>query len=420
MTSLLSRGIAIGVLLLALSSSFEASTAKATPNTPGGSTTSSRDPGGNFELDLELEQSILQKIREKDPRFVAVFDSIPIESFGREKISLPMNYNIFRGNSSLRSLSKDERDLLMLLSPQHQPKREVEREDAGCNANCDDDDSQKQKPQEAASNNHRALALLFVLKEKLEVAHELVLGVTRDELETAEYAATHPGRTSWSQDHPLDDSADWIHAIIHRLEGSTLGEGNQPGYENAKYWILGGPKLLERPVANHPVRKIMAECAPRIAPVCVSARGLLSRCSSGIGNYGGDGEGDSKHGDSDDDNDTAIITTKEYSVLAGGGKTRKVVPSLNEGEWDDLAFIELCRLREEQETKEETNISTAAAAAADNNDGNTNTHRVLVLSETECREIVDLQRFELLCLLQLELRTGTSKQAKQLESEQQL
>ena len=155
------------VLLLALSSSSEASTAKATPNTPGGRA-SIRDLGGNLELDLELERSILQKIRKKDPCFGAVFDSIPIESFGREKTSLPMNYNIFRGKSSLRSLSKGERNLLMLLSPQPQPKRKIEREDAGWNVNCDDDDSQKQK--KAASNN-RALALMFVLKENLEVAH---------------------------------------------------------------------------------------------------------------------------------------------------------------------------------------------------------------------------------------------------------
>ena len=49
----------------------------------------------------------------------------------------------------------------------------------------------------------------------------------------------------------------------------------------------------------------------------------------------------------------------------------------HEHEWDDLAFIDICRLREEG-----------------------------ALTEAECEEVADLQRAELLFLLQIELQNA--------------
>mmetsp|Transcript_17474 Transcript_17474/g.48244 ORF Transcript_17474/g.48244 Transcript_17474/m.48244 type:complete len:395 (+) Transcript_17474:831-2015(+) len=362
--------------------------------TPGSSTGFSGLGAGDA-----TQQSILRQIHDEDSRVAEILDSIQAGSFGKHNTSpLPMNYNIFRGKSSLRSLSRDDRELLFsLILPSSKSERVAKAIDE--NENENEKNSRSQTQRNAALN--RVLALLFLLKENLEVAHELVLGVTLDELETAEYAATHPGKTSWLRDHPLDDSADWIHAIVHRLEGSALGEVDQPGYENAKYWILGGPKLLERPAADHPVRKLMARCAPRIAPVCVSTRGLLWSSSSSSSGNNKDKDNTNTNTKTNDDpktNDHASRRRNKHRVLAGGGKFRSVVPPLTEGEWDDLAFIELYRQMEEQ-GEEQDNMG----------DGNgTTTATRPRLSEIECAEIMDLQRFEILCLLHFGLQEAAS------------
>ena len=102
-----------------------------------------------------------------------------------------------------------------------------------------------------------------------------------------------------------------LHAAIHRIvEGSALGEGDATGYENAKYWLAGGPKLLDHPAA-HPVREALARLAKKHAPHCVEQGGVVAS------------------------KDT------RYSVLSGGGKTRSIcVPA---GQWDDYAFLNLCQ-----------------------------------------------------------------------------
>lgn len=285
-----------------------------------------------------------------------ILDVGQVESVFREKTPFSMEYGVFKGVSSLRSLSHNETRLL---------HRRAYVQDHDKDDDKDETEEQHRSCPAATAAFYRAASLLFVIRGKLEVAHELVLGVTPHELDTAEYAATHPGQTSWSKDHPLTDSADRIHALIHRLEGSALGEGNHSGFDNAKYWILGGPKLLDKP-ADHWVKAVLEARAPLIAPLCVARRKLLSpRTSSrrqhlNIDTYQGKGTNKLR---------------PEHSIPVAGGKTRAVLPNLKEGEWDDLAFIDLCRLREGGK----------------------------VLSEEECKEIMELQRLELLCLLQFEL-----------------
>jgi hypothetical protein len=172
--------------------------------------------------------------------------------------------------------------------------------------------------------HYRACAALLWLHGHPDAAHEVLLGVTLEHLDSAEYAATHRGQTTWAQDHPLTDSADLLHAALHRLvEGSALGEGHQSGYANAQYWLAGGPKLRDRP-ARHPVRASLTRIAQQHTPRCV-ARVMAPE-------------------------------DRHYTIPAGGGKMRTVcVPC---GQWDDYAFLELCRqwaegTLEEKELEEE-------------------------------------------------------------------
>ena len=119
-----------------------------------------------------------------------------------------LQYSIFRGTSALRHLSTED--------------------EAVVNPNA---------------FGSTACAALLLLRGHPDAAHEVLLGVTKTNLEEAEYAATHPG-SGWAEAHPLSDSADMLHAILHRLEGPAVGEGNHTGYVNAKYWLAGGGKRV--------------------------------------------------------------------------------------------------------------------------------------------------------------------------------
>jgi hypothetical protein len=172
-----------------------------------------------------------------------------------------------------------------------------------------------------------------------DAAHELVLGVTWNNIDEAEYAVTHRGQTNWTQNHPLTDTDDLIHAALHRLEASARGEGNHAGYANAKYWVTGGEKALVQP-AHHVVRTGLVKIAREHAPWCVNA-GVIS------------------HG-------------ATHVIIADGGKTRNVfVPR---GEWDGLCFCDICERRERGE-----------------------------LSEQEAKQVSILQRADLVLLLRTEL-----------------
>jgi hypothetical protein len=186
---------------------------------------------------------------------------------------------------------------------------------------------------------HRACAVLLLLGGNADAAHELVLGVTWNTIEEAEYAATHRGQTNWTQNHPLTDTDDFIHAALHRLEASARGEGNHTGYANAKYWLAGGGKALLQP-AQLVVRTGLVKIARKHAPRCISA-GVISSGATHV-------------------------------IIADGGKTRNVfVPS---GEWDGFCFCDICERRERGE-----------------------------LSQQEANEVSILQRAELALLLRTEL-----------------
>jgi len=70
------------------------------------------------------------------------------------------------------------------------------------------------------------------------------LGFNSTSIDEAEYAAMNPG-TSWSEDHSLNSHQDMLHALIHRIEGEHMGKCGYTGYENAKYWLVRGGKMLE-------------------------------------------------------------------------------------------------------------------------------------------------------------------------------
>lgn len=100
---------------------------------------------------------------------------------------LSLNYSIFGGRSALRDLPDTERHLIDL---------KLLYGDT-CLAD------------ELAA--HRACAVLLLLRGYTDAAHDVILGVTADNLDEAEYAATHRGQTNWTREHPLTDSADLIH-----------------------------------------------------------------------------------------------------------------------------------------------------------------------------------------------------------------
>mmetsp|Transcript_3174 Transcript_3174/g.7522 ORF Transcript_3174/g.7522 Transcript_3174/m.7522 type:complete len:285 (+) Transcript_3174:57-911(+) len=226
-----------------------------------------------------------------------------------QSTSLKMNYGLYRGVSVLRSFSNGDEKRF---DPSHYGLEDILALDDAKQASL-----------------YRAAAILFLLEGNLGASHEVLLGVTLPEIESAEYAATHPGQTSWAKDHPssFTDTSDWIHSMLHRLEGPNLGEGNHTGYHNARYWALGGPKSLREP-ADHPLREVLAIRGPMLAPSCV-ARGLLKQNTN-------------------------------------SDKRERI--------WDDLAFIDLCRLRHEGK-----------------------------LTEKECAEVVKLQQLEICALLHNEL-----------------
>ena len=223
------------------------------------------------------------------PIFEAAFKDASVLS---RKNSLRMDYGLFHGASTLRSLSTDDQKLF---NPSHYGIESF-------------------RTLQQKASFYRVVSLLLLLQGNLGAAHEVLLGVTFDELEEAEYAATHPGQTPWAQNHPFsfEDTSDWIHSVIHRYEGANLGEGNHTGYYNAIHWAKGGPKKLKQP-NEHVLRKILATTVSKRAPLL---------CKSVLRSVNIDSNGDGAE---------------------------------NELLWDDVAFIELCRLNHEGKlTKEES------------------------------------------------------------------
>ena len=149
-----------------------------------------------------------------------------------------MNYNISQGRSTLRDLTSiEERHLRVQMKTKMKANNDSSFSSSIFGALQillrGGDGSDK------ANNNN------FEKNSAMDKAHELILGVNMTNIEEAEYAATHPGQTSWSADHPLSTEQDIMHALIHRLEGHNVGEGGHWGYENAKYWLAGGDKKFE-------------------------------------------------------------------------------------------------------------------------------------------------------------------------------
>lgn len=199
--------------------------------------------------------------------------------------NLPIDYSIFEGKSCLRGLA--EEDLVLFQHPEFRKT---------------------------------AIACLLLMRGLSGAAHEVLLGVTPENLAQAEYAATHPGKTSWQQDHPLSTEDDMLHSLIHMWEGDLLGEGNQRGWENSKYWAAGGPKNLfdededdETPV--HPIHAVLLDEAKSVAPICF--------------------------------NQIVCQEAKSHTIIAGGGKFRKVI--VRSKRWDPFRFIDLCSRRQEFE-----------------------------------------------------------------------
>ena len=217
----------------------------------------------------------------------------------------PLRYDIFRssgGQSALRNIHEKDRHLI---------HPEILFGMATGRANSSAKKNKKRKCDQLHVHHYRVCAALLFLRGYSDASHEMLLGVSWNNIEEAEYAARHRGQTDWAEKNPLSTAADMLHAAIHRIvEGHALGEGDHSGYDNARYWLVGGPKRLDSP-DPHPVREALVRIAQEHCHQCVQETRIIAK-----------------------ENTT-------HTVLSGGGQTRTVgVPS---GHWDDFEFVELCR-----------------------------------------------------------------------------
>jgi hypothetical protein len=220
----------------------------------------------------------------------------------QDQRQLLLGYGIFSGQSALRDLDSEALALLGYL----------QESDLSLPINFDECTS-------SLSKTAVALLLLGRHHPLTDAAHEVLLGVTVANVGNAEYSATHPGETPWSDKHPLTDCDDMLHSVIHRLcEGSATGEGGLAGWENAAYWAAGGPKLQYAKddgssiTQQHPVRAALAMAAMKHAPFCMKA-GVV--CSS---------------------------PTRQHRIIARGGTHRTVI--VPQGWWDPFCFIDLIQM----------------------------------------------------------------------------
>jgi hypothetical protein len=197
---------------------------------------------------------------------------------------LLLKYTIFHGTSSLRFIGQDDIGLL------------TEAEGA------------------SSELTKTSVALILLCRNKNgDLAHEVILGVNSTNLEEAEFAAVNRGKASWSKHHPLSDTDDMLHSAIHRLcEGNFVGEGSHTGWDNAKFWAAGGPKLLydrQKRHQEHPIRRALVEAALTHTPRCVS-EGVV------CGSY-----------------------PREHTIVAEGGGFRRCF--VESGCWDPFCFVDL-------------------------------------------------------------------------------
>jgi hypothetical protein len=187
-------------------------------------------------------------------------------------------------------------------------------------------------PKSIVTGNQNSLMALYLLQEQiynitqqnlplLDGAHEIILGISWNNIEDAECYAKkrHMNNTSykWIDRYPLDTTDDFIHSIIHRIEGNNIGEGSYSGYQNAKYWFSGGPKQhTVIPTHDHPVYQSLCEIYLQIRNATTEK----------------------------EDDIIAILPSSfvhddivEYEIIAGGGATRIVKVQPNS--WDGIGVI---------------------------------------------------------------------------------
>lgn len=227
-----------------------------------------------------------------------------------EQVKLSMRYDISHGTSSLRSLNIQTTTPLL-----------------GCLQQLAENKNNKDTYEDFLLSKGAISLLLLCRHLQSDAAHEVLLGVETTNIDDAEYAATHPGKTSWAVDHPLTAYDDMVHSVLHRMcEGDLVGEGGYTGWENAAFWAAGGPKMNYYSSASssdenhrppnksdqHPVRSALAMAALQYAPDCVNA-GIVSLKQPG----------------------------QQHVIIAGGGRNRTV--SVPTGWWDPFCYIDLLR-----------------------------------------------------------------------------
>eukprot|EP00816_Leptocylindrus_hargravesii_P006664 CAMPEP_0196809106 /NCGR_PEP_ID=MMETSP1362-20130617/9078_1 /TAXON_ID=163516 /ORGANISM="Leptocylindrus danicus, Strain CCMP1856" /LENGTH=304 /DNA_ID=CAMNT_0042183685 /DNA_START=142 /DNA_END=1056 /DNA_ORIENTATION=- len=223
---------------------------------------------------------ILERVIQEAPELVRTLISATPAAASKCRQHISLQYSIFAGTSALRSVPDDDKIMVQACK--------------------------------SITQQNLAGAVLLLLRGYADAAHEVILGVDVESISEAEYAATHPGQTTWAKDHPQSDAADMFHSVLHRLEGDHVGEGGHTGFANSMYWASGGLKKLPHP-ADHPIRASLVSLAHKYAPLCVE-KGVIVGCGA---------------------NEEVV----RYSIGADGDREVTIHGS---GKWDCFRFIELC------------------------------------------------------------------------------
>lgn len=238
-----------------------------------------------------------------------------------QRIPKKVNYNITtNGSSTLRNLTDSEYQIIEEFN------------------NAD----------EHINTSNMLVPLLILLNGEIlamDKCHEMILGVNTTNIIEAEFAATHPP-TSWSKDHPLDSDQDILHAFLHRIEGTFVGEGGYRGYENAMYWLAGGSKESDSLTSHYIWEELKRYIKSK------DAFGGLNLIAEDVRNY---------------------------EIISGGGKTRVI--SVLTNTFDAFRYFMLCEKRYEDESADDSNSQ-------------------IVLTENEKDLIDDLQRKEIEIMLE--------------------
>ena len=245
-------------------------------------------------------------------------------------------------------------------------------------------------------------SLLLLLHGHADAAHEVILGVNLTNLATAERVArlspSERQAYNWMGQHPLSREDHWIHALIHQYEGNAVGEGDYTGWENAEYWMAGGPHQWNSSLEEHPVAQRLREYFQQQSQSQLGQNLSHTNTASSSTRYiRQQVRQELQHRlimvvpqqQQQQQQQQEWLLVRQHRIIAGGGQHR-IVP-VPPNTWDALAWIAL--LKEEKEGEPPSSVT--------NNNKNDEFNEYLLRRRQSIRASLmrELQHLELLWLM---------------------